>query len=71
VEILVIVGVMLALGLALLLLALVIRAILLKIAKHNGFTGDSMPIHYHMFAFGVYFTIVILVHLAYLTSVGS
>jgi hypothetical protein len=38
--------------------AAVIRFILLKIAAHNGYCADSMPMKYHMFGIGAYFTII-------------
>jgi hypothetical protein len=42
-------------------LAALIRVVLVYVANKNGYTAANMPIHYHMFAFGVYFSIVLVV----------
>lgn len=42
-------------------LAGIIRLSLVYIAKRNGYTADEMPLIYHMFAFGIYFSIVFAV----------
>ena len=39
------------------LLAIIIRFILVVIAKRKGHSKNNMPMHYHMFGIGVYFTI--------------
>lgn len=62
-EIVAIVGVVLGLCLVLSLFAVIIRVVLVKIAKHHGFTANEMPMHYHMFGIGVYFTGVLLIFL--------
>jgi ABC-type antimicrobial peptide transport system permease subunit len=61
-EIVAIVGVVLGLCLVLSLFAVLIRVILVKIAKHHGFGPNEMPMHYHMFGIGIYFTGVFLIY---------
>jgi ABC-type antimicrobial peptide transport system permease subunit len=65
---LVLIGVVLAVIAGLFLYAGLIRAVLVWVAKRHGYTSNDMPIHYHMIAFGIYFSTIILVHLfTYLT----
>lgn len=60
-EILIIVGSFLLACAFLVGLAYATRKILERIAKYNGYTPDEMPMLYHMFAFGVYFSIVLAI----------
>jgi hypothetical protein len=66
-EILLVVGLVLGFLLALCLLAALMRVGIVWLAKRNGYQADDMPMHYHMFAFGAYFTILVLSHILYLT----
>ena len=65
------VGIVLGAILVLCLLAFSIRVVLVKIAKHKGYTADNMPMHYHVIGFGVYFSVLYLVHITYLTIFGG
>jgi hypothetical protein len=38
-------------------LAIAIRFVLVVIAKRNGHAKNNMPMHYHMFGIGIYFSI--------------
>ncbi len=40
------------------LTALLARFIVVKVAKKNGYTSNSMPMKYHAWAIGAYFTVV-------------
>ncbi len=60
-EVLIFIGIILLVCLALLCLAGIVRLVLVKIAKRNGYTADEMPMIYHMFAFGIYFSIIFAV----------
>ena len=62
-EIVAIVGVVLGLCLVLSLFAACIRFVLVKIAKRNGYTADEMPLHYHMFGIGTYFSVLFIIYL--------
>lgn len=66
-EILIVIAIVIGVSLALGALAAAIRFVLVKIAKRNGYTADEMPMHYHVFAFGTYFTILFMIW--FITSV--
>ena len=57
-EILIFVGFLFGVCLALILLARVIWWGVVRMAKRNGYTSDDMPMHYHMFGIGTYFSIL-------------
>lgn len=65
------VGIVLGAVLVLCLFAFAIRITLVKIAKRNGYTADNMPMHYHVIGFGVYFSVLYLIHIIYLTTLGG
>jgi hypothetical protein len=61
------VGIVIGAVLMLCLLAYVIRKVLVWFAARKGYTANNMPILYHFIGFGVYFSILMLVHAIYLT----
>jgi hypothetical protein len=68
VETLLVAGIVFGAILILCLLAAIMRVIVVWVAKRNGYTPEQMPMHYHAFAFGAYFTILIIIHIVYLTT---
>lgn len=69
-EALIGVGIVSGAVLMLCLLALIIRIILVAIAKKRGYSAETMPMLYHLIGFGTYFSVLILAHAIYLTIVG-
>jgi hypothetical protein len=67
-EVLLGVGIVLGAVLVLCLIAFTIRRVLVWFAIRKGYTADNMPMHYHVIGFGVYFSILYLVHIVYLTT---
>lgn len=59
-EILVSIGSLLLACVLLAALAWIIWYVVEKTAKRNGYSKESMPIHYHIFGVGTYFTVLIL-----------
>lgn len=61
------IGIVLGVILGLCLFAVILRVAVVWFAKTQGYCPDDMPIIYHMTAFAVYFTTLLLIHGLYLT----